>query len=545
MNAITRVLILLVTLGFGQTVFAETCEDGSSVATLMNDGTMVVGCAVSTPEQSVSVVEEAEARQEEIPAAIELPESSEQPVQTVSNQSLPALQGAMVVDDQPVIEIKKFGRAPLLSKKQVAARLRGEQPLLNVERQVLAEQGLSAQEIEECNQEVLGQNKKFDVIHTGTKLGWTSGRGGKITGAFVYTGAPVLTLKCASGRVQQVVFDAGKESCGNWTNGNPQPEHFIHVPPKPMPQPEIPVVKTPEERAEESLIGLDYDLWLSAGGVHGNGSDTFFQYAAGGLYVYKDVENGRVEVGVAGHFGHSGGEAHPSGFRYEGNRFGVGPAVKYFNWDGWDARGSIFVGGVNETGISEDGLFKQARNALDLGVDAGINYYPRQLAGERWFPKTQGYAQLAWILSSNAHASYAGKAVDPGDYSKISFVGGVGVRQFIYDPESIPIRTFCGADWFAELPSSSALNVSCGITDRHEILWAWVGPSFDLIHGGKAGLWTVGVDSGNGIRYIRKEYRKGTFVEAVENGERAVAGEKLQSGTETYNPTTGVYHITP
>jgi hypothetical protein len=307
---------------------------------------------------------------------------------------------------------------------------------------------------------------------------------------------------------------------------------------------ELPETRQPETKAErdkESLMRLDYDLWLSIGGVHGNGSDTIFGYAAPGIYpVISDLENGRVEIGVAGHYGYFQGHTETA-FQFAGQRYGVGPAVKYFSWDGWDGRVSPIGGGVFQSGHSGDGAFQQHRSfPKGAGFDIGGNWYARQLAGETWFPKGQAFAQFLFPIGGHAHASWQGQAVDPQGYERLNVIGGVGVRQFIYDFEYI--RTFCGADWFGQLPGNQSLNLTCGITDKKEIFWFWVGPSLNLVHGGVAGLWTIGVDAGNAIRYGVDQYRQDQWHGARERG-RALRG---QGGHEAdVDPQTGTMRFQP
>ena len=297
--------------------------------------------------------------------------------------------------------------------------------------------------------------------------------------------------------------------CCNWAQ--------LEVPPK-EPEPSVAIAAVtpePEEIPEEKgveLCGLDdHDLFGSIGRTDGNGSKTGWRYADGFVCIAKKrVDGGEVKGGVGGLYGDSKGHATTDGFQYSGDRYGWGPTAKYIDDDGWDARVGFFPWGkFSNDGHSADGNYVQTRNSDMRGVNFGVNLYQRELAGEKWFPKTQIYGSVFKLFDQDLQHSWQGNAIADTSDLKSSWLLSFGIRQFLYQAS---IKPWVSAEYFAEIPHTRNVTGMIGVTDEDEIFWAGIGLTRNLEKGGTARSWMVGIDVGNGVRKIRSNARHDKWV---------------------------------
>lgn len=314
------------------------------------------------------------------------------------------------------------------------------------------------------------------------------------------------------------------DSCYNWTlleesHAAPSQEFRGDVALAAVSKPQ----EEEEKKAQQGCSVDDYDLFLSRGGTRGNGSSTTYNNASGfACLIKRRVDGGTVVGGIEGMAGNWKGSAD-DGFRYKGRRFGIGPSGKDIDDDGWDLRLGYLFGRVTNDGHSADGKYVQERNFLGHGPSLGINLYQRELAGEKWFPKTQIYASIMKLTSPSLRHSWEGKAIaDTSDLKSSSLLSG-GIRQFIYQG---PVKPWVSAEYFAEIPMTRNATLMFGVTDENEIFWAGLGKTWDLKNAGSARSWMVGLDVGNGVRTIRKHERRREWIEAE---------------TSYYDPETGAF----
>lgn len=318
--------------------------------------------------------------------------------------------------------------------------------------------------------------------------------------------------------------------CGNATLEDVQPP----IPPTAQKPPERPLeLGVPEViPAAVATYTIDWDLWASGGGVYGSGSNTHFGYLSGGVYpLKKDFKDGRLVAGIAG-FGNwwQGATTEASPYHFRGNRWGVGPGIKYYDWrHGWDVRFSPFYGQYADMGRSDNGKFQARLWGQLVGADVGFNYYDRQRRGEAWFAKTQVWIQGGGFVGQNSKEAWMGQAL--GSKRHLGGVISTGVRQFIYDWKDVGIRTFASAELFAVTPETINLGIGVG-ANWEDIIWCWAGPNIDLRHGGNvSGLWTCGVDAAAGVRRIQNNIRQDNFG----------AGQKV--GGMRYDERTGILYV--
>lgn len=398
----------------------------------------------------------------------------------------------------PYVEV---GRNPLVPKEK-----RDPQKVSPVEKDAIIHVGgsiLDAQEIEQMVLEGKCENISIPKGQRIVAMSEAGKHGVKITYNRVTAWSGTRRgIKCTTSSG----FVAWRsDDCFNWMRPFVEPKEtpeavaLTAVTPEPEPKPE----------ESEGCGWDDYDLFLSRGGTHGNGSSTTYNYADGFVCLYKTrVDNGTVKAGAEGLASNWQGSAD-DGFGYRGKKYGVGPAGKYFSDDGWDARLGLLFGGVANDGHSADGNYQQERNFRFFGPTAGINLYQREMAGEKWFPKTQLWFSAFKLHGASLSQSWQGMSIQDTSNLKSSWLISAGVREFIYQG---PIKPWVSASLDEEIPMTRNLTLILGVTDEKEILWAGVGGTRDLKHGGWARSWMVALDAGNANREIRSDARHDNWV---------------------------------
>ncbi len=389
---------------------------------------------------------------------------------------------------------------------------RNPQLLSQVEKDALHHIGASGQDIDAIEAAISGGKAEAISLLPGTKFVSMSERGGKGKSVKI-TRNRIATWKAPEKAVVVTLSDGRKiariESCFNWAHVEVEPTRSASIAVAAVtPQLE----PTPEPGVE--LCDLDdHDLFASVGRTDGNGSKTGWRYAAGFACIAQGrVDGGTVKAGVAGVYGDHSGRATADGFRYSGNKFAWGPAVKYLDDDGWDARlGVLLWGKFHSDGHSADGKYVQKRDFSMRGLDFGMNLYQREIDGEKWFPKLQLYGAYSVLSGKKLSHSWEGVSIpDTGNLESDSLLS-VGARLFVYQAA---VKPWISVEYFAERPSAGNLTGMIGVTDEDEILWAGVGFTRNLEKGGTARSWMVGVDVGNGIRVLRGKLRHDEWVAA-------------------------------
>jgi hypothetical protein len=321
-------------------------------------------------------------------------------------------------------------------------------------------------------------------------------------------------------------------------------------PPKAPPEapgvtpPGKPTVITPAPPTEEVVTPereylWDWDAFAFYGQDHGESrAQTEFWGVEAALYpVVIDTKGGRHEFGVGGLYNEFEGRAF-DGFRFDGHQWGVAPAYKFYG-QGWDfnLKAPMF-GQLEEHGRTGDGRYRSRREFDLLGFGAGLNFYQRQVRGEKWFPETQVFTRMGFPIDSDVKHSWDGTPIaDTRELEKFDGLINVGVRQILYDGEWV--RPYLEAGYFGELPTNESLRLQVGISDRHKIIFAGIGPNFNLTQGGTSLLWSVGVDVANGFRYVRGEYRRDQFRKTLtaydeETGMFSLPEETSSQGTDGF-----------
>jgi LysM repeat protein len=312
--------------------------------------------------------------------------------------------------------------------------------------------------------------------------------------------------------------------------------------PGPGPRPPVPPVPTPvgppEEAARKYL--WDADAFVFYGQDHDEERPpTKFGGVEGAFYpLVIDRPEGRYELGAGGLFNFFEGES-VDGFRFGGYQWGVAPAGKFYG-RGWDANlKAPMLGQLIENGKSADGREETERNFDLLGFGGGVNFYQRQVRGEKWLPETQVFARAGFPIGSKVSRSRDGRDVsNTGDLEDFDGLVNVGARQILYDGEYV--RPYVEAGYFGELPTSESVRFQVGISDRHKIVFAGIGPNFNLTNGGISLLWSVGIDPFNLGRYIRGEVRRDQFRDMVEYYDEDTGGFTLpEDGLGGLGPSRG------
>lgn len=426
------------------------------------------------------------------------------------------------MDSEPLQQKKPAEPAPRNSETGVASNIparytpyaeTGVNPLLKncpidnvsaIEKVALSQINVAESDVENLRRSIVSGSIQQSSLPADTKFRVMTerGKGGSVKVSF----NRIATWKTPK---QALVFDlpdgrrlARLDDCCNWTQVEvePQPESIAIAAVTPEPE------EIPEEEGVE-LCGLDdHDAFLSTGRTDGNGSKTGWKYASGFVCLAKArVDGGTVLGGVGGLYGDHQGHATTDGFQYGGKRHALGPDAKYIDDDGWDVRVGGRFGKSSNNGHSADGDYAQTRNFNLRGVDFGINLYQRELAGEKWFPKTQIYGSYFKLSARDLHHSWQGNQIADTSDLKSSALLSLGVRQFIYQG---PVKPWISLEYFAERHSTRNLTGMIGIAmDEDEILLAGIGLTRNLEKGGTARSWMVGIDVGNGIRKLRSDAR--------------------------------------
>jgi hypothetical protein len=410
----------------------------------------------------------------------------------------------------------EVGRNPLVPKNE-----QNPKALTSIERDALVHIGANEGDIALIDQLLKEGKMEAILLPIGTKFIAMSERGkGK---SVKISHRRIATWKSPESATVFTLSDGRKvariDSCSNWTQLEVEPEEtpeeiaLAAVTPEPI-----------EEAEEERGCGLDdHDLFLSRGGTSGNGSSTTYNYADGFACLAKTrVDGGTVKGGVGGLYGDHHGSAD-DGFGYKGKRYGGGPAVKYVDDDGWDARLGLLFGRVSNDGHSADRDYVQSRNFRMFGPSAGINLYQREMAGEAWFPKTQIWASAFKLSGASLNHSWQGTPIEDTSSLKSSWLISAGVRQFILQG---PVKPWVSAEFFGELPMTRNGTLMIGVTDEKEIFWAGIGKTWSLKNGGSAQSWMFGMDVGNAVRERRSDARHEEWV---------------NTRTSYYDPQTGAF----
>lgn len=415
----------------------------------------------------------------------------------------------------------EIGVNPLVPKGK-----RNPKALLPVEQDALRHIGASVDDKKFIEQALVDGTAKHEVLDPGTKFVAMTERGKKRMSVKV-TRNRVATWKNPESATTVLLPDGRKmarmDSCWNWVQ-------LERMPPEETPEAVALAMVTPEPvepNKEVEGCGLDdHDLFLSRGGTSGNGSRTTYRYVDAFLCIVKKrVEGGTVKAGLGGLYGDHHGSAD-DGFGYRGRRYGVGPTGKYIDDDGWDARFGFLFGRMFNDGHSADGDYRQERNFRNMyGPSIGINLYQREIAGEKWLPKTQIWGSAFRLAGANLSHSWQGTPIEDTNSLKSSWLIALGVRQFLYQG---PIKPWISAEYFAEIPSTRNGTLMFGITDEDEILWAGIGKTWNLKSGGSARSWMVGIDVGNGVRKVRSNARHEAWV---------------NTKTSYYDPETGAFTV--
>ena len=221
------------------------------------------------------------------------------------------------------------------------------------------------------------------------------------------------------------------------------------------------------------------------------------RYLNGEVYPFQ-VNN--VHIGVAGGVSQWKGETQNRS-RYNGQRWVVGPAIKVTGKsqevDGW-----VGYGRQDKDSRSHKGVESKSSDGL-IGVGVGASFYRREDAGERLFPRTE----------------ITGEILVPVDRKndRTDSIVSVGVREYVYDPSSIPIRTYAGAGLSMEAPTDPKFGLYVGAQDSWGIVSVNAGPRFNMATG--ATFCTVGANVDVG--------------KAVQLGIRAQRNSQVQKGGST------------
>ena len=333
----------------------------------------------------------------------------------------------------------------------------------------------------------------------------------KYTNAAGGDGAPADEFRFPNGHVFGWMYD-----CLNMVFRHEAPV----IPPAPQPAPPpatpTPVGEVPKNITPNQALGylIDEDNYDFVGQTRNHQSHTTFYGANVGIYPFvKDVPGGRHEVGVSGFWNGFTGETFDH-FRFGGERAGVGPAYKYFNWPGgYDVRAALFYGWLNNDGHTGDTKFQQGFSAHMAGVDMGINWYPRQLHGNPWFSKTSAWFRLGVPFDQQSRASYEGRPVSSDQHLGAAY--SLGARQYIYD-FSKWFRLYGELGLFGELPVSHSLTPALGVS-INDMVFLGIGSSLDMLHNFNPSLWYMGgVDPFAIGRYIDGKVRRDQWVSDLE-----------------------------
>jgi hypothetical protein len=211
-------------------------------------------------------------------------------------------------------------------------------------------------------------------------------------------------------------------------------------------------------------------------------------YLKGEIYPLK--VNAKVRVGVADKISDWEGRT-PGKSDYDGQRWQIGPAVKILD-ESRDVDAAVFYGRQKKSSLSHDG--DERRSSANLvGVGVGTAFYGREDNNELWFPRTEVTGEVLVPFNQNNDDTNS--------------IINIGVRQFVYDPVSVPIRTFAGAGFQMESPADPKLGIYAGAQDNRGVLSVEVGPRINLENGATIGTVGANLDLGRIIRKGVSVYR--------------------------------------
>lgn len=304
--------------------------------------------------------------------------------------------------------------------------------------------------------------------------------------------------------------------------------------------PEVEVYETPEVSAppteEEKYVKWQgrLEAFADTGKVWDKDSHSKWNYLdVTAYYLSWETNKGRDYIGAGGIYNRWYGEV-PDG-RFSGKKELFKP-LKYKSFDyedNWDYSVEALIGRTRGDFISNDGKVKNHQKRNLIGGGLNYNDYARDEAGENWFAERQAWLFLLGAYNNSNVTTFEGRKV-PNTDDPVNMLLNVGVRQFIYKFEDIPIRTYAQAEFFGEIPRSKALNLGLGISDKWKIIFAEAGTQLNLNNGHFLKLADLGIDVGEAKNVAIKAYRRSKVVSNIES-QYGIKIERDRNGTIIIN----------
>ncbi len=349
----------------------------------------------------------------------------------------------------------------------------------------------------------------------------------------------------------QIVAD----TCGNWMprcveEPKPPPEiKKSEEPPVTITQEpglppaetmEPPIYEVPEVSAppteEEKYVKWEgrVEAFVGTGKVWDKNSHSKWNYADVTVYPFSwETEEGRDYLGFGGIYNRWYGKVTEG--RFSGKKELLKP-LKYKSFDyedNWDYSVEGSFGQYRNKYSSFDGKVENHEKYNLYGGGLNYNNYARQEAGENLFPETQIWTFLYGTANRSVKTTFEGRPIENTD-KRINIMLDVGVRQFIYNFESIPIRTYAQVEFFGEIPRSKFLNLGLGLSDKWKIFFAEAGMQIDLSRGNLLHLADLGIDVGEAKNVAIKTYRRSKVVSKIES-QYGIKVERDGNGTIIIN----------
>jgi hypothetical protein len=220
-------------------------------------------------------------------------------------------------------------------------------------------------------------------------------------------------------------------------------------------------------------------------------------YLKGEIYPIRVAPG--VKIGVEGKVSDWEGRT-PGRSYYDGQRWQVGPAVRV-KGESQDVDAAVYYGRQKKSSISHKGVEDKSSAEL-VGAGFGASFYGREDDGERWFSRTEVSAEA--LVPFNRENDDTASIVN------------LGVREYIYDPENLPVRTYGDARLSLEHPADPKAGVYLGAEDKWGLVSVNVGPRFNLGNGASYGTVGANFDAGKAIKMSVRAHRKGQIEEIEE-----------------------------
>ncbi|MFZ3031859.1 MAG: hypothetical protein WA082_02390 [Candidatus Moraniibacteriota bacterium] len=323
------------------------------------------------------------------------------------------------------------------------------------------------------------------------------------------------------------VFLSDPRRCGN-------PSVFVRplrretplaiVLPEPQSQPKMTLPQINPTQPEQQEISPEeavrrWDWELVVGQEHDRTAHSTF--ASGAIYgLFVNTPGAEHAFGIGGTYSGWHGKTD-TGFGFNGQLSGVGPAYKYSAYEGGYDFGLKLLPWASLTENGEQAEYYKSRRHFDLnGITLSYNNGRREMMEEKFLFKHQLFVSAFKPTGGEAEHSVFNQPL-PDANTKLDYVLNVGGRVGLYDfskeDDKIGAKLWFAAGWFKEAPSlAETANWRIQLSDKHERLFLGIGRNYDLLNGGSLFGYGWSWDIRKTVYVHREETRRAQFVAAIE-----------------------------